>query len=62
LCEALEVPPVKQSYLLALAGYHVEPTLPAGGDVTKVLVELIPVVDNYSYPSLVMDVGERICT
>jgi transcriptional regulator with XRE-family HTH domain len=60
LCEALELPPVKRSYLLALAGYPVEPGLPTTDDVGRVLADLVPVIDCYLYPSLVMDVGERI--
>jgi transcriptional regulator with XRE-family HTH domain len=60
LCDALDLPSVKRSYLLALAGYHVEPSLPAEDDAARVVAELAPVVDGYTYPSLVMDVGERI--
>ncbi|HUQ94434.1 MAG TPA: helix-turn-helix transcriptional regulator [Bryobacteraceae bacterium] len=60
LCEALDIPAAKRSYLLALAGYRVEPALPGKAAVDAVLSELAPVIDRYPYPALLMDVGERI--
>ena len=60
LCEALDMPAAKRCYLLALAGYRVEPALPDKAAVDTVLSELAPVIDRYPYPALLMDVGERI--
>ncbi len=60
LCDALELPPAKRSYLLALAGYPIQPTLPDMAEVEAVTVELIPALELYPYPALLMDVGERV--
>jgi len=60
LCEALDMPAAKRCYLLALAGYRVEPALPDKAAVDALLSEFAPVIDRYPYPALLMDVGERI--
>ncbi|HYI96954.1 MAG TPA: helix-turn-helix transcriptional regulator [Bryobacteraceae bacterium] len=60
LCEALDLPAPKRSYLLALAGYPVYPTLPGPADVERLTSEIVPVLQRYSYPALLMDVGERV--
>jgi transcriptional regulator with XRE-family HTH domain len=60
LCEALDLPAPKRSYLLALAGYPVQPTLPRRAEVEALLGEIVPVLQSYPYPALLMDGGERV--
>ncbi|MEO7649951.1 MAG: helix-turn-helix transcriptional regulator [Bryobacteraceae bacterium] len=60
LCEALDLPVPKRSYLLALAGYPVHPTLPERSEVDSLLPEIVPVLQRYPYPALLMDGGERV--
>ena len=60
LCEALDLPAPKRSYLLALAGYPVQPTLPLRAEVDALLCEIVPVLQSYLYPALLMDGGERV--
>ena len=60
LCDALELPAPKRSYLLALAGYRVERTLPDMAEVEALSFQMIPVLQRYPYPALLMDVGERV--
>ncbi len=60
LCEALDLPAAKRSYVLALAGYPVQPTLPQRAEVDALLPEVVPVLESYPYPALLMDTGERV--
>src|ERR1700730_3202985 len=60
LCEALDLPVPKRSYLLALAGYPVQPTLPSIAEVEEITAEIVPILQHYPYPALLMDVGERV--
>jgi transcriptional regulator with XRE-family HTH domain len=60
LCDALALPAPKRAYLLALAGYPVQPKLPDLAEVNSITSELIPVIQRYPYPALLMDAGERV--
>jgi len=60
LCEALDLPAPKRSYLLALAGYPVQPTLPGRAEVEEITSEIVPILQRYPYPALLMDGGERV--
>jgi transcriptional regulator with XRE-family HTH domain len=60
LCEALNLPAAKRSYVLALAGYPVQPTLPKREEIEALLPEVVPVLESYPYPALLMDTGERV--
>jgi transcriptional regulator with XRE-family HTH domain len=60
LCEALDLPAPKRCYLLALAGYPVQRTLPDIAEVEEITSQIVPILQRYPYPALLMDGGERV--
>ena len=60
ICDALSLPAIHRSYLLALAGYPTAPALPAENEVTQALEKLAPLVKTCAYPAVLIDRGERV--
>lgn len=59
ICEALELSQTERQYLLALAGYHLAPPLPDEAAAAAVLARLVPILNTYPYPVVLLDEGER---
>jgi transcriptional regulator with XRE-family HTH domain len=58
ICDALGLRQDDRSKLLALAGYHVAPPLPDEAAARSVLSKLVPILESYPYPTILMDEGE----
>lgn len=59
ICDALDLSQTERAHILTLAGYQVVAPLPSEVTVASVLAKLVPVLDSYPYPVVLLDEGER---
>jgi transcriptional regulator with XRE-family HTH domain len=60
ICDVLELSKTERAYVLSLAGHQEISPLPDSREVECVLTKLVPILESFPYPSMLVDEGERM--